>query len=196
MDLPINYNTLLSFLEQFPEENNKNTFEENLNPGEEEIKNWTFLGTLTDEVTGAGMAMYKPWQSYALGFYPYNGCDIYRDDKNRIVLSYIELGGHFPFRRTFIATKASPFITEPVCFAVTVKETDQPVFLEFLERLGLSGEKTEKDLVSFKEMYQITEDLDAEQIYMYRRYFNEKSREFQYTVIAKRQTAHLIKSRF
>ena len=193
---PINYNTLLSFLEQFPEENTQNVYQENLNPGAEEISTWTFLGTLTDEVIGCGMAMYKPWQSYALGFYPYNGCDIYKDDKNRMVLSYIELGGHFPFRRTFIATKASPFITEPVCFDVTIPQANNVSFLEFLESLGVTGENIEKDLAAFKETYQITHDLDPEKTYLYRRYFNDRTEEYYYTIITKRQTAHVIKSRF
>lgn len=193
---PVNYKTITSFLEQFPEENGRNVYEENLNPGEREISNWTLLGTLNDGLIDCGSAMYKPWQSYALGFYPYNGCDIYKDDQGRIVLSYVELGGHFPFRRSFIATKASPFITEPVCFGITIQKTDHAPFLAFLDSLGLTPEKAEQDLEVFKEAYQITHELNPEEIYLYRRYFNERTDEFYYTIIAKRQTAHVIASKF
>ena len=141
----INFDTLLSFLNELPQEDSSYLSEEihtSQIPAD-----WTQIGSLADERIGLSYAMYKPWTAYALGFYPYSGCDIYKTENGKILLSYIEYGGHFPFRRNFIVTKKSPFIVEPVSFDITVLEDNHTNFLSVITKYGLSIDKIETDLL-------------------------------------------------
>ncbi len=191
----LNYDNILEFLNQFPDEIDKNIYEENLR-AELPQKEWTLLGTLSDDRIGGGGALYRPWTHYAIGFYPLNLCDIYKDENNRILFSYIEIGGHFPFRRSFIATKKSPFIFEPVSFDITISQENHSAFLKDLEELGLNTIKIENDLKKFKEVYQITDELDPDEALITRKYFNAANNDYYYTLITKREYAVEIKRNY
>ena len=137
---------------------------------------------------------YRPWSHYAVGFYPYSGCDIFRNENNRIILSYIELGGHFPFRRNFTITKKSPFIFEPVSFNITINEIDNDTFLTSLNKYGLTIEKIESDILKYKSIDQINQELNPNDTIVVRKYFDNSNKQFHYSIITKRENAVKIKS--
>jgi hypothetical protein len=104
----LTYDTLIGYLQTLPDDDNKFHCLESLNPNIPPT--WQYLGSMTDPKISFAMESYKPDSVYALGFYPFDGCDIYRDDESRIRLVYRELGGHAAFLRSFIVTKNSPFV--------------------------------------------------------------------------------------
>ncbi|WP_225000432.1 hypothetical protein [Cesiribacter sp. SM1] len=190
----IDYSNLLSFLNQLPQECDRNIYEEmrSINvPGD-----WKQIGSLVDKrISGFG-TLYKPWTDYALGFYPYNMCDIYQDNKGRVLLSYEEWGGHAPFRRSFIATKTSPFIHEPVSCNITVLGQENDRFIAFLEQYGLTASKIQADISKYKNVHQITENIDKEDTIITKVHHNSVGNEYYYTLITKRENAVVISQEF
>ena len=185
----ITFQNLLEYLNESSTEISEYNYEESRiqNP---EIIGWKLIGSLFDERIGASSTMYKPWTDFALGFYPYNICDIYKDDKNRIVLSYIELGGHFPFRRSFVISKNSPFIFNPIGYTVKISKELNNQFLKILKKENLTEEKIQFDLMRFKEIDQINETLNPNDIYLYRKHYNESLNEYYYHLILPREKAY------
>src|SRR5699024_7797472 len=104
-------------------------------------QNYPLIGTLTDHRLHTSVYSYGIWTQYALGFYPFNDCDIFRDKDDRILLSYVEYGGHPPFRRSFIVNRNSPVIAHPVGFRLHVDEQNHVAFLNHLADMELN-EKT------------------------------------------------------
>lgn len=189
----ITLNNLLSFLNDLPQEEESYQSEE-IHTSELPAE-WKMIGTLGDNRIGANFVSYKPWFQYAIGFYPYSGCDIYRNkENNKIILSYIELGGHFPFRRNFTITKKSPFVFEPISFDVSIHESDNETFLSSLRKYGLTIDKIENDILNYKNIDQINHELNPNDTLVVRRYFDHANKIFHYSIITKRENAVNIKS--
>lgn len=110
---------------------------------------WELLGSLTDNRLKLTFAEYRTYTHFALGFYPYSGCELYKDDKGRFLLSYIELGGHFPFRRNFILGNNSKFVIEPISFQVQIDSQSEAEFIHNLEKFGLTKEVIKSDLSKY-----------------------------------------------
>jgi hypothetical protein len=190
----ITFENLLNYLENLPQEDS--TFKSFETRDEKIPDNWLCIGTLADKRIGGSSVMYKPWTNYAIGFYPFFGCDVYKDDQGKIILSYIELGGHFPFRRNFYITKKSPIKMEPVSISVTIKEEDQDLFLKYLMNFGVTKEKIENDQIKYKSVDQITEDLNVEETIIFRTFFYNYTKTYYYSIITKRENAVKIKTEF
>ena len=188
----ITYDNLLNFINELPQEEESYQSEE-IHTSELPSE-WIKIGTLADISIGANIVSYRPWSHYAVGFYPYSGCDIFRNENNRIILSYIELGGHFPFRRNFTITKKSPFIFEPVSFNITINEIDNDTFLTSLNKYGLTIEKIESDILKYKSIDQINQELNPNDTIVVRKYFDNSNKQFHYSIITKRENAVKIKS--
>src|SRR5687768_3148413 len=90
----LNYNTIFYFLEKLPAADGRYYYEEI--QGVDVPLNWKHLGALNDDKIRMEMEVYKLGSHYAIGFYPFNGCDIYQDEQGRVLLSYVEFGGHLP----------------------------------------------------------------------------------------------------
>ncbi|MES2133417.1 MAG: hypothetical protein V4506_13805 [Bacteroidota bacterium] len=188
----INFDTILSFLNELPQAESSYLSEEIHT--REIPADWIQIGSLVDERIGLNYAMYRPWTNYALGFYPYSGCDIYKTENGKIILSYIEYGGHYPFRRNFIITKKSPFIVEPVSFDIIVSEANNNDFLSVIAKYGLSMNKIEKDILRYKTIDQITHELNADEALVIKKYHSSVSNDYQYTMVMRRENAVKLKS--
>ena len=188
----ITFENLLVYLENLPQEDSIYSSEEIRT--EKVPDNWIKIGSLSDIRIGANFAMYNPWSTYALGFYPYSGCDIFKDDSGRIILSYIELGGHAPFRRNFFITKKSPFIFEPVSFDIAIEEDKIATFLANLSNYGLTLEKIEEDLKKYQSIDQIKHELNINETLVIRKYYNSFNKTYRYTMITKRENAIKLKA--
>lgn len=179
----ITWENFSTFIQQLPPGEGKIFVEE---PRDPKLPNtWEYLGTLFDSRIKPGMAQYFPWSKIAIGFYPYSGCDIYKDDQSRIVLSYVELGGHRPFRRNFILNQNTPIALEPICISIEIPANEHEAFLSYLhQEFAISPEVIELQLAKFKQVDQLREELDLDQIYIHRRFYNESTKSFNYTIIA------------
>lgn len=179
----ITWENFSTFIQQLPPGEGKIFVEE---PRDPKLPNtWEYLGTLFDSRINPGMAQYFPWSKIAIGFYPYSGCDIYKDDQSRIILSYVELGGHFPFRRNFILNQNTPISLEPICISIQIQENEHEAFLSYLhQEFAISPEVIEVQLAKFKQVDQLREELGLDQIYIHRRFYNESTKSFNYTIIA------------
>jgi hypothetical protein len=185
---PITSKTLLQFLESQPGENPSFLGEES--PFNNfEFQGAMLLGDVVDDNLNPGMTSYKGGTHYALGFYPFNGCRVYRDKKGRILLSYIEFGGHAPFRISFPINKRTPFLFEPFCFFISFEEDLSAKVTELFRRYGLTKQKIASDLARFKGIDNIDCDLDVNTIYVVRHYLDLITKKIHYTFIAKHEIA-------
>jgi hypothetical protein len=164
----LNYDTILDYLEASPQDSNGFLYKELLS--REVPEGWQYLGTLRDEKLKPAVETYKLFTHYAIGFYPFSGCDIYQDEQGNVLFSYLEFGGHAPFRTSYIATKSSPFIPEPVAFNVIVQEKDTDDFIEYLVRYGITKDSLEADLLTFKNLPHISDDISGERVVVIRRH--------------------------
>lgn len=190
----ITFDNLLAFLESLPQEDS--LLESTVTHKVKVPDDWSCIGSLADKRIKGNFVMYKPYTNYALGFYPFYGCEIYKDGQGKIILSYIELGGHFPFRSNFFVTKNSPFIIEPVSIQVAIKEEENDYFLNYLLNYGVSKEKMEGDLIKFNSVTQITIDLNIEETSIFRAKFDSYTKTYNYSIITKRENAVKIKAEF
>lgn len=157
---------------------------------------WELIGSLFDNRFKLPTTEYFPWSKIAIGFFPYSGCDIYKDDQGRTVLTYVEFSGHSPFRRNFILSKNTAIVIEPISIAIEIKESVNESFLSFLQRFGIDKSTLEDQLSKFQEVRKINEELEPDKVYIYQRYFNEKERKFYYTIITNRKNALQITEAF
>ncbi len=190
----LGYDTILDHLKTLPANTGGFQYKELLS--QQVPDGWQYLGTLLDEKIRPAIEVYKHFTHYALGFYPFNGCDIYEDEEGRVLLSYIEFGGHAPFRTSYIATKASPFIIEPVAFSLQVHEKDNDAFMDFMMKYGITKDSLEEDLLRYKNITHITDELTGEEVTVLRKHRGITSTEWMYTIIATRSDAHAISSWF
>lgn len=181
----ITWGNFSNFIQQLPQGEGKILVEES---GDPKLPNtWEYLGTLFDSRINPGVAQYFPWTKIAIGFYPYSGCDIYKDDQSRIILSYVELGGHFPFRRNFILNRNTPIALEPICISLQIPAIGHEAFLSYLQQqFAISPEVIEAQLSKFKQVDQLREELDLDQIYIHHRFYNESTETFIYSIITPR----------
>jgi hypothetical protein len=185
--MDIYYNNFTDFLVSLPLGPPKSVDEESRNL---EIPNeWTKLGTLKDERLHPSMYSYKLWTHYALGFYPFNDCDIFRDENGRILLSYVEYGGHAPFRRSFIAGSNAPIIEQPVGFKLWINKNHHKDFLKYMAQKGFTGERITKDLQKFEDKRKLSDELKSDEWHLLRRDSSTSKDQIIYTMIAPRKKA-------
>lgn len=150
---------------------------------------WTQIGTLKDERLQPTYFSYKLWTHYALGFYPFNDCDIFRDDDGRVLLSYVEYGSHAPFRRSFIAGSNAPTIEDPVGFKCWIGQNNHEEFLKHIARKGFTGKRITHDLQKFEDARQLTDKLTPEEWHLLRRNTSTYENKITYTFVAPREQA-------
>lgn len=153
----ITYKSISGFIATLPEGSSESMVEEYKSAAVPE--NYNKIGTLKDDCLCPSPYSYKPWTHYALGFYPFNDCDIFRDENDQILFSYVEYGGHSPFRRSFVVNKNSPITEEPVCFRLSVKQSNHSNFFSQLVEWGLDQARFKQQLKEHAQVRSINDDL-------------------------------------
>ncbi|NTX59907.1 hypothetical protein HUA74_04465 [Myxococcus sp. CA051A] len=127
---------------------------------------WEWIGGIHDDVLGATTSVsYRAWTHFALGFYPYNGCDLYRDTRSsRVMFSYVELGGHGARRISYLVTKHSPFIHEPVAAHLQVPPELHDDLFAALRELGMSEQTLRAQAERYKNVSNILEPLPEDRL--------------------------------
>lgn len=126
---------------------------------------WEQLGSVYDDGLGATVISHSSGRGITLGFYPYNGCDIYRDrETNDILLSYVELGGHGAARLSFPVTKRTPFLLEPVSTDIQVVPDKIDEFYAIMRERGLTKADMSAQAKHYEVRYQIIEPLPEDRL--------------------------------
>lgn len=189
---PVSHHNLQDFLTQ------QSDWQERADWSLEAPAHWVKLGSLYDEALGATVVIYGKQPMIAVGFYPFNGCDIYRDTTTKdILLSYVEVGGHIPARISFRITKHSSFVFEPVSTDITVAPERLEEFYSAMRGYGLTREAITAQAAHFKSMYIITETLPADRITVVRAdEAGLPKKELRFSLVADRKTAAELRRRF
>jgi hypothetical protein len=190
----INYHNLSDFLDTLPSGPVTSVEEESLSPKEPD--SWVNMGTLKDDRLNPSYYSYKLWSDYALGFYPFNDCDMYRDENDRILFSYIEYGGHAPFRRSFVVNKNSPVIYEPVGFKIRVNQAHHDAFFASIAEWGLTKSRINAELKAFEKVRNLNGEHLKNSYHVLDRHALTNEHQFIYTMTAPREQAVKITNQF
>ncbi len=185
---PISHHNLLEFLAEQPV--NTSGPAGYTDGKREPPAHWELLGSLHDDALGATTVLHRDGSAIAVGFYPYNGCNIYRDSTTGdILLSYLEVGGHAPFRSTYRITKDSPFLFEPVsCDVMVAPERLQELYAAMRVR-GLTEEDIRAQVKHYERMYNITEPLPPDRITFVRAFELAAPKRHGFVIVADRKSA-------
>jgi hypothetical protein len=193
---PLCHHNLLAFLAEQPAPTGPAEFTDG-NP--EAPAHWEQLGSLRDKTLGLTFIRYRNASAIAVGFYPYNDCDIYRDSTTGdILLSYSQMLSYFDsyFERSSIRiTKDSPFIFEPVSCVLDVAHQRLEEFHGAMRELGLTQEDIDSQVRHYDSMQDITEPLPADRITFVRSHPSAPGAHL-FVIVANRRTATELRRRF